>query len=221
MSTFAISDRILRDAPGLDVEAAHPDSAFALLPRLVGLGVTGLVAYSVVQTLLVHLAGPDLVPDASVLAVGARIGSAYLFGFFGAQVAGLPSAWFYALLAGIRTDAWRVTVEAMRAQATSAIVLLGLLPVYLAVGVGVTMVDEDALEFMVVACGGYSLPFFAGLWGTAAMYRSFRRLVERERARAEAPRTAMPSLLVLAWAMLFTAMAPLGVFAMMTGRVLG
>lgn len=215
----ALIDMLLREPAAADVRCADPDAASQLLPRLIGISLAGLGAFAVVQGALVAAPGPW--PGAGAPADTPRaiavVFCAYAGGLFGAQIAGLPSAWFYALLAGLRASTWRIAVEAMRAQATAATVLLGLLPVYLAAGLGIRLVDApELLEALVIGLIGYTLPFVAGLAGTIGMYGAFSRMVAEARARGEATNTAVPLLLVFAWSVLFTAMAPLGVWRILT-----
>ncbi len=157
--------------------------------------------------MLLHQSGGDDLFRSTV-----AVARAYGLGFFGAQVAALPSAWFYALLAGIRQPAWRVAGEAMRAHATTSMVQIGLLPVYFAAALGLVFLDPGLHGAGRVAVGfGYLIPFVSGLAGTTAMYRAFTRQLAATRLDPEASRSPAPSLLVFAWSLLFTAMAPLGV----------
>ena len=216
----ALVDHLLRDPVALDRRFAEAAGVSVELPRLVGLTVAAFAAYAAAQGLIVTRAGAEVFPAAlwrmDAWRAGACLFLAYSGGMFGAQVAGLPSAWFYALLAGLRTPANRIVAEAMRAQATSAMVLLGLLPLYLAAGLGLSLATgEDVgsafLRNAFFVPVGYGLPFLAGLSGTFALYRAFQRMVVTG-ARPESPRTATPGRLVLAWSVLFTGMAPLGVW---------
>lgn len=192
----------------------HPERAARMLPRFVGVSVLGIAAYAVVQGAVLSVAQSSAQPGGLLESgFGMRalvIFAAYAAGLFGAQVASLPSAYFYALQAGIRTHSWRIAVEAMRAQATAAVVLLGLLPVYLAAGLGVSLSgpDQDA-ELLIHGMVGYTLPFVGGLVGTFGLFRAFTQIAQA--ARADSVRSPWPAMAVLAWAALFTAMAPLGV----------
>lgn len=201
-------DLLLREPTALDDAFATAPGAAGVLPRLVYVSMGSLLAYAAVMGLLT-------LPTAPSFDVPLRVLYAYGGGFFGAQVAALPSAWFYALLAGIRQPAWRVAAEAMRAHATTSMVLLGVLPVYLAAALGAAVLDpfDDGPAHLLYLLG-FSVPFVAGLAGTFAMYRAFGRLVQQTRQDPDAPRTPTPALLVLAWSALFTTMAPLGVYCL-------
>lgn len=219
----ALSELLLKEPEALDALCGDAESTASLLPRLVGISALGLGAFALVQGGLA--AGPGAELMAPFSAESAHVGLpravgvvflSYAAGFFGAQVASLPSAYFYALLAGVKTHSWRVAAEAMRSQATSSLVLLGLLPVYLAVALGLAMGadpvtstfgERETARFVLHL--GYLLPFVAGLSGVRSMHRNFLGLVRG--ARKDGERTPMPTLLVLAWSMLFAVLAPLGV----------
>ncbi|MCB9759841.1 MAG: hypothetical protein H6739_08410 [Alphaproteobacteria bacterium] len=216
-----VVELLIRRRDEADAACADVEQATALLPRLVAVSTVALGAYAVVHGGMLSLAEDPLFLDALTargpLPTIGVVFLAYVAGLFGAQVASLPSAYFYALLTGIRTHGWRVAVEAMRAQATSAVVLLGLLPVYLAVGLGFSLSSGGVGEgFRILAIDllGYTLPFVAGLAGVITMGRAFSALVRE--ARPEPGRRAMPLLLVFAWSVLFTALAPLGVWRVLS-----
>jgi hypothetical protein len=208
-------DLLLRSPEALDAALEQPQAALSTTSRLLPLALGGLLAYGAVQGLLLTESRTAMWPTPvaggiPLFSMGV-VGLAYVGGFFGAQVAGLPSAWFYAALAGVRVPAARIAGEALRAQATSALVLLGLLPIYLAAGLGLTAIEHSggmaALKTLVIGLFGFTLPFVAGLAGVIALYRAFGRIL---RAQAGEERAAGPLRLVLAWSVLFTAMAPVG-----------
>ena len=218
-STVPLIDLLLRHRKQADRQCADPDASARLLPRLTAMAIAGIAAYSLVQGLL--LTGGTfpwwsaLSDSHPAIAIGAVFLS-FEFGLMGAQIAGLPTFYFHGLLSGLHPHAWRITVESMRARATASVVLLGLLPIYLALSLGLQLMSADAYE-VVVSCG-YALPFVAGLAAPLSLQRAFDAM-GRQQAEENPNRTgrrAMPLLLVLAWSALFTAMAPLGVFRMMS-----
>lgn len=215
-------DRLLRRPEEADAACSEARAATAMLPSLAWTAVAGIGVFALVQGSLSQafhpMDSPGLLRGASVLEAVGLEALAYGFGLFGAQIAALPSYWFYALLAGVPMPGWRLAVEATRAQATAAVVLMGLLPVYLAVGLGLGLLlpgpDGAPWHWLVVQGGGHLLPFVAGLAAPLSLIRGFRRVVS---ARSVDGKTrAMPLFLALWCAALFTAMAPLGVM-----RVLG
>ena len=63
--------------------------------------------------------------------------AAYGFGLIAATGVCLPSLYFYGLLSGIRLSMLDVVAHAMKSKATSAVALMGILPIYIALALGV------------------------------------------------------------------------------------
>ena len=213
-------DLLLRDKESTDRLCADRDQAAALLPRLLAIGAASVAAWALVHGGLLLASQQAILPaalaDAPPWWTPIVLFVALEGGLLGAQLAGMPSFTFYALLAGIETHGWRIAVESMRARATAAIMLLGLLPVYLAVGLGLVLVFPDAawegraLHGLVLGVGGTALPFIAGLAAPGSLLRAFHRMLSEGLPTGQTRRRPMPLLLVLAWSTLFTALAPLG-----------
>jgi hypothetical protein len=216
----AMLDLLLREKETTDRLCADRDQAAALLPRLLAIGAASIAAWALVHGGLLLASQQSILPaalaDAPPWWTPIVLFCALEGGLMGAQLAGMPSFYFYGLLAGIETHGWRIVAESMRARATAAVVLLGLLPVYLAVGLGLVLVfpdaawDARALHSIVLGFGGTALPFVAGLAAPGSLYRAFRRMLAEGMPPGQTRRRPMPLLLVLAWSALFTALAPLG-----------
>jgi hypothetical protein len=137
--------------------------------------------------------------------------SAALLAFFGAQLAGLPTFYFHAILARIPLSPPRLIAESLRAQATAALVLAGLVPLWFTASYGIQLIDPTeaqapALYRLCAIFLGKGLPFVAGLSATYTLFRAFLHLSPREQGR---PR-GLPLALVAGWSLTFTLMAPLG-----------
>lgn len=214
-STLAL---LLRRDNDPDAILDDPIEASRQLGPLVALSTFALGAWALAQAAL--LAGLPALPglpgaaEASGPELALAIFAAGAAGLFGAQLAGLPTFYFYTLLAGLSTHGWRVSVESMRAQATAGLVLLGALPVWVAAAEGLRLLIGEApheaeLTAGVVWVVGGALPFLTGLFAPLTLLRAMKRLALRE-VRAEGRRAPLPTLLVTAWSLCFTAMAPLG-----------
>lgn len=218
-----VFELLLRQRDRADEVCAEPASAAALLPRLLAVGVVGVGAFALAQGLVLgRLDHPHFLEPLTTGSLPWRvlvIFAAYELGLMGAHVAALPSWYFYALLTGIRTHGWRLAVEAMRARATAALALLGILPVYVAAALGLSLLVPEGsggglnAALILVTSAGFCLPFVAGLAAPAGLLRTLLRLAEQSDAvRPEASRRrARPWLMALAWTVLFASMAPLGV----------
>jgi hypothetical protein len=139
---------------------------------------------------------------------------AYNLGLVGATGICLPSFYFYGLLAGIRISMLDVTAHAMKGMAVTAIVLVGLLPIYVAVALGMVVFRAPASWLGGSLYLGLALPFIAGLWGVWSLYTGFVRLADTlppERCHA---RNCFLRRLVAAWSACYTAVTPLAVYAL-------
>lgn len=217
MSTIPLHtfDLLVRDREAAYAECSEASRAARLLPRFIGLGLAGFLAHGAAMGLL-HAVNPDpLGGDDDPVRFGARMFAAYAGAFFGTNIAALPTFYFHTLLAGVRTHGWRVSVEVLRAQATEATVLLGVLPAFLAAGVGAGLMGLNDWADTAEAFG-FLLPFIAGLPGSLGLLRTLRRLAGEAPDRPHGQRNATPTLLALAWCVLFTVMAPVGVWGIWT-----
>jgi hypothetical protein len=202
-------DLVLRGQKRLSVvlrdEAALPMTTQKLLAlSLLGLAVQGLVLGLTAQ--LVHpseLAG---------LCRGHPIvwmPLAFCLAFVGTLGICLPSFYFYTQLSGLDASFRLVTAQALRAQATTSLLLLGALPFYAAYALACVLGvlgDPDS-----VVLGGLVLPFGVGLFGVHALYRGFCDLAEvlplTHQRRGHFLRR-----MVLCWGALYSVVAPVALY---------
>jgi hypothetical protein len=151
-----------------------------LIPSFLGIGLASfsLFALALVLTFtaapIAALPGPfaDSWPDHPVGSAVA-LWAAYSLGFTLATGVCLPSFYFYGLLAGVRVTALQVTSQIMKGQASTAMMLMGILPVYLAMALGTVIFGAPPEVLRNVLWVGLGLPFIAGLWGVRSIYRGF------------------------------------------------
>ena len=174
-----------------------------LVLALLGLGIHGLVVGFAAEALGENLfAGahghPTLwMPIAFVLA------------FVGALCVCLPSFYFYTQLAGLDASFRLVTAQALRAQATTAVLLLGVTPFYAAVVLaGALGLIQSTSQVILVGLG---IPFVVGLFGMRALYKGFCDLAQvlpiTHQRRGDFLRR-----MVLCWAVVYTAVAPVALY---------
>lgn len=193
-------DALLRD------EAALP----AVIQRLLALSVLGLAVHG-----LVVGAAAQLLAHADLGAFFARgtpalwMPLAFTFAFLGALCICLPSFYFYTQLSGLDASFRLVTAQALRAQATTSVLMLGVLPFYAAWILGhlVGLLDgaDHALSL------GMGLPFVVGLAGIRAVYQGFCALagylpVTHQR------RGNFLRRLVLCWGAVYSVIAPIALY---------
>lgn len=191
---------LLRDDLAIDRAIGDVRGATRMLVPLTGLVVLGFAAHALT---VLATAWPSLGPVASV-----RIGGAWFVattvGFFAAICAGLPSYWFYGIVADIRAPAWRLAAELVRIQAVGAVVLFGILPFWLTATLGLHLAGVDVMAFTPWMLVTWAMPFLGGAVGLGGLYRSFARM---RAANGEAG--WLPALLLTAWwAVLFLCTAP-------------
>jgi len=152
-------------------ERALPVAVQRLLAlSLLGLGVHGLVVGFGAQML--HTALPWGGPLGHPVV---WMPLALVLAFLGGLCVCLPSFYFYTQLAGLDASFRLVTAQALRAQATTAVLLLGVAPFYAAMVLGcVAGAVADAPR---VVLAGVVLPFVVGLHGQRALYRGFSELL--------------------------------------------
>ena len=138
----------------------------------------------------------------------------YSIGMVAALGICLPSFYFYGLLAGVRATMLQVTAIGLHAFARTGVILMGVLPVYVAAILGVEVLGlTDGLTYDVLLAAGVILPFAAGTMSLRVMYLGFTDLIRTlPEARAES-RAPMVRLLAVAWAVLYTVVAPVTLWA--------
>lgn len=229
---------ILKDRPRLERIIRDPSFAADLIPRflavsLIGFTLFGFTLALIIKTLdvqprlapvksLIECAVPELimfVPKAGLGAVetaGAalRLITAYDLGLIAAAGVCLPSLYFYGLLAGVEMSLARVTVHTVKAMSTTAVALVGILPIYAAFGLGAAVFDAPRLVVDSVLWLGLVLPFAAGLFGVNSLYTGFIALADALPADCRGKRACFLRRLVVSWAVCYTAVTPVMIYTL-------
>ena len=139
---------------------------------------------------------------------------AYTLGFTLTTGVCLPSFYFYGLLAGIRASWLQVTALMVKGQAATAVMLMGVLPVYLvgALGAIVFRAPPDTLRGMLWI--GLGLPFVAGLSGVRAIYLGFLELSDTLPPERRARRQWWLRALTAACGACYTAVCPVMIYTL-------
>jgi hypothetical protein len=193
----------------------EPSQPRAILNLLL-LGLAGISLYSVVFTAIVALApAVDWMPRVSLKdPSAARPLLTYAIGMVGALGICLPSFYFYGLLAGVRATMLQVVAISLHALARTGVILMGLLPVFVAAILGMVVLGATGgLAYQALMMAGVLLPFLAGLSTLPVMVRGFIDLIETIPEARAARRAPMIRLLALAWAVLYTTVAPVTLWA--------
>ena len=236
LSTLGLIELILKRPDTLNRLIRDSQLQPVLLPRFLAISLTGFVFFGVAMSLVLTSshAWPELASIADTLRGKAntlltyrpspglakhwqdgsalKLTAAYAFGLIAATGVCLPSLYFYGLLAGVRMMALDVAVQALKAKATSAIALVGILPIYAAVGMGVVIFEAPEPIRAGAYWLGLILPFIAGLWGTTALYHSFAKLCDSLPPQRRFHRACFLRRLVASWGACYTAVCPVMIY---------
>ncbi len=201
-------DRLTRDAD------RQPELVFRFL-------AIALASFSLFAAVLVLLL--DCVPEAAlpeVLAQRWKVGVgpavslwlAYAVGLVAASCVCLPSFYFFGLLAGVRASWMQVTVHVLRGKGATAVLLLGLLPIYVAVVLGMVIFNAPIQALRPALWLGLALPFLSGLWGVLAIYRGFLSLADSLPPERLCRRTCFLRRLTVSWAAVYSVVSPVMIY---------
>ncbi len=241
LNIFGLVEVLLKNLSGLHRVLRTRQAHASLLPRLLTIALVGFVLYGVTMSLVLTVADrwPTLTPFAtwlkapqsqlvSIGSINSPLGkfapwlsgrtfvltAAYAFGLIAASGVALPSLYFYGLLAGVRLSMVDVLLHAVKAKAVAAVALIGILPIYVAVAMGVVIfnVPEYYLDLAIVL--GLLLPFIAGLWGTASLYQGFSQLCTPTEDACPSDRECFLRRLVLSWSACYSAIMPIMIYTL-------
>jgi hypothetical protein len=203
---FEVFDLVLRGQKRLNAVLRHEPNLASVTQKLLwvsllGLAVHGLIVGAAATLLKVGPFGyffnsgtPFLwMPLAAMLA------------FVGALGLCLPTFYFHIQLSGLDASFRLVTAQALRGQATTSVLLLGVLPFYAAVALACVLgLTFDPLSVLLL---GVTLPFMVGLLGLSSIYRAFSDLA-RYLPITHQRRGNFVRRMVLCWGAVYTVVAP-------------
>jgi len=239
-STFGLVELLLKDQPRFNDITRQPAAQRRTIPGLLAIGLGGYSIFALVLSAVFCFAGlwPRLIPltewlegalrfpvEVMPLEAGGiwhvwRSGQAlhltlaYVLGLVGAIGICLPSFYFYSLLAGVRTSMLQVATSALNGLASGAIAVLGILPIYLAVMLGLVILKAPAQQVQAACLVGMTLPFLAGLYGTRALYLGFTSLADTIPENRRGSRERFLRRLLLAWSGCYSTVTPVMIFAL-------
>ena len=235
---IGIVELILKQRPTLDRLIRDPSRQRELMTRFLAISLIGFTFFGIAMVLVLTTTSvwPQLASIDSVLQNGGRLiefdaieGSlfsvqiasdsgtlilAYSLGLIAATGICLPSLYFYGLLSGIRMSMLDVTIHALKAKATSAIALIGILPIYAAICMGIAIFHAPEPLIRGALWLGLILPFIAGLWGTRSLYVGFSGLCDTMPAEHRHKRACFLRRLVVSWGACYTAISPVMIYTL-------
>jgi hypothetical protein len=219
-SVLGLTELLLKDRKHVDDLLRDDWRQADLIPRFLLVALASFSIYCLAMVLLLDAGPAGAVP--SVLAqrwsFGVRpavsLWLAYTLGLIAASGICLPSFYFHGLLAGVKISFLQVVAHCLKGKASTAIMLLGILPIYVAIALGL-LVFAAPVEWLRFAFSvGLVLPFIAGLWGVWSLVCGFMRLADTLPKHCRAGRTCFLRRLTLAWAACYTAVTPLMIYAL-------
>jgi hypothetical protein len=210
---------MLKDRKRLDALIRDESLAPELIPKLLGVALMGFTIFGIAATLIVNLESslPPWVPRASWSdGTWANLSLAYAVGLVAATGVCLPSFYFYGLLAGLKLSMLQSTAHATKCLAVTSMILVGVLPIYVAVSLGMIVFTAPAEWQRLTTTLGLALPFLAGLWGVKTLFLGFTEFGDSLPGSYKAERALFLRRLTVAWAGCYTAVTPLMIFWLWT-----
>jgi hypothetical protein len=236
-SLLQLFELILKGPRGLETFVRRADLQPQLIPKFLALACLSFGLFGVALAVVIATSGvaPRLsamedvlehkvplirfmpaedatIPERSSAAVPIVV--AYVFGLIATTGVCLPSLYFYGLLSGVKLSMLDCVAHAMKAKANTAVALVGILPIYVAISMG-ALIFRDALPRVFLEWAlwlGFILPFLAGAWGTASLYRGFAGLADTLPPDRCERRGCFLRRLVASWGACYTAVAPVMIF---------
>ena len=137
--TTDLVELMLKDQRRLDALIRDDAPAADLIPRLLAVAVVGFTIFGIASTLIMNLGYslPSWVPRARWTdGTWANLTLAYVLGLVASTGVCLPSFYFYGLLAGVKLSMLQSAAHAVKCLAVTSVVLVGGLPIYVAVSLG-------------------------------------------------------------------------------------
>jgi hypothetical protein len=212
-SVLGLVELLLKGPAQLDAMIRDPSRQADLIPRLLILALTSFALFALVLALLLLAAEPGAVPlilDHWHRSGGTAfaLGVAYPLGMVGATGICLPTFYFFGLLAGVRISILQVAAHVLKGKAATAVLLLGLTPIYLSVTLGMLIFHAEDKAISIALTVGMALPFLAGLSGVRSIYVGFLGLADTLPPQRRSRRTSFLRRLTVAWAAVYTAVTP-------------
>jgi hypothetical protein len=219
-TTLGLAELLLKNPERVDQLNRDPSLQGELFPRLLLIGEVGFLVYSLVMVLLWNV-GPVRAADALPLRLpparwndgtALSLPAAYTLSIVLASCVCLPSFYFYSLLAGVNMRWSEIVSLIAKGTAANGIMLLGVLPIYVAAVLGFIVLKVPA-EVLALALGlGLLLPFVSGLWGLWAIYQGVVHTVQVRPEQWRCGRGCFLRRLTLSWAAVYATVVPVMVY---------
>lgn len=208
----SLYEMLIRDDPSVDAIVTDDDHSLETIQHLLLVSIVGFLLYGsgvglAAQLFLQRLALGDgnCFGNVPLLTIPLALTGAFLL----ALLVCLPSFYFYTQLSGIDASFRLITAQALRVQARTAVLLLGALPLYVAVVLAGLIGAIETIECILLF--GLALPFVVGLAGLRSLQRSFARLAAILPV-AHTRRVGFLPRMIFAWGVVYSAVCPIALF---------
>jgi hypothetical protein len=220
-SVLGLAELLLKNPSGVDRLARDEDRQLLLLPSLLAIGLVSFSLFALGLVLTLGAAPAEALPGllagrwaADRTASALALWLAYALGFTMTTGVCLPSFYFYGLLAGVRISWAQVTAQIMKGQASTAVMLIGIMPVYVAAALGAIIFAAPPPLLRGVLYAGLALPFAAGLWGVRSIYVGFLALSDTLSPQRRCQRECWLRRLTAACSACYTAVCPVMIYTL-------
>jgi len=220
LSLLGLVEVLLKEPQQLDDLNRDEARQAELMPRFLAISLASFALFGVALALILHFTPAAAYPHRLLpvpranLADGSGLALvlAYSLGLVAATGLCLPSFYFFSLLAGVRMRLSQIVSQVMCSKATTAVVLVGILPIYVAVVLGMVVFEADAQLLETCLYLGLALPFVAGLAGVRALYRGGSAMAETMPPERRCRRACFFRRLTVSWAACYTAVSPVLIY---------
>jgi hypothetical protein len=220
-SVLGLAEWLLKNPAHLDALARDRARQADLIPRFLMLGLVSFGVFGLALVLLFLTAPAGTLPAflaprwrANPVSSSLALWLAYTLAFVLATGICLPSFYFYGLLSGVKITWLQVTAHIVKGKASTAMLLLGLLPIYMAIVLGLSVFGADPRWLRSAFVLGLVLPFLAGLWGVRAIYLGFLSLADTLPAQRRCRRECFLRRLTAACAACYSAVTPVMIYTL-------
>ncbi len=220
-SSLSLTELLLKDGQKVDSLVRQESEQASLIPRFLGIALTSFAVFSLALATLLSLVPAENLPVFLKEAwlrnpgrAGVSLGLAYTIGLVAATGVCLPSFYFYGLLSGVRITVLQVTTHIMQGMAATSLMLMGLLPIYVAYVLGMIVFRAPSASLLPMIYVGLLLPFIAGLWGLRTIYRGFMQLADTLAPERRCRRQCFLRRLTLACTACYSAVTPVMIYTL-------
>jgi hypothetical protein len=219
-SLLGMIELLLKHPARVDQLARDEVRQAEVLPRFLAIVLASFSVFALALVLLLEHADRAALPEllrehwSGGFGPAFSLWAAYTLGMVAASGICLPSFYFFGLLVGVRISVLQVTGHIMKGKASTAVMLLGVLPIYVAVVLGMVVFAAPVADLELVLTLGLALPFLAGLWGVHAIYRGFLAMADTLPPSRRYRRTCFLRRLTVAWAACYSIVMPVMIYTL-------